>query len=59
MREETRANLGKSLSKALLLLSMTSVVEGLHYYAQKDRWICFKDTLATNYTLEMEVIVHD
>ena len=35
------------------------MVQGMHFYAKRDQWYCFKDMLATNYTLEMEVIVHD
>jgi hypothetical protein len=35
------------------------MVNGLHFYAERGKQYCFRDVLASNYTLEMEVIVHD
>ena len=58
----TRANSatgGITLKSLFALLSLTKIVSGLHYYAERDKWQCFKDVLASNYTLEMEVMVHD
>ena len=57
--KQTRANFGKGLKSIFAMLSLTSIVNGLHFYAEREKWQCFKDTLASNYTLEMEVIVHD
>ena len=55
---KTRANL-KVVTLLTGLVCLSTMANGLHFYAEKNKWYCFKDSLASNYTLEMEVIVHD
>ena len=34
-------------------------VNAVYFMAEPDKWRCFKDTVVSNYTLEMEVQVLD
>ena len=46
----------------LLLMGLALVANSaraVYYYSNKGFWNCFKDTVAANYTLEMEVIIMD
>ena len=58
----TRANKPRgmlAMAVSVCLLSLLNSVQAMHFYAKKNQWTCFKDMLASNYTLEMEVIVLD
>lgn len=43
----------------LVSLAALCQVQAVYFMAEPDKWRCFKDTVVSNYTLEMEVQVLD
>lgn len=42
---------------ALLIAALFSYAQAVYFMAQPDTWRCFIDTIVSNYTLEMEVVI--
>ena len=45
--------------KALLLSCLLYAVQAIYFYTEKDQTRCFKDELASNFTLEMTINILD
>jgi hypothetical protein len=48
-----------SFTKLVAIIASLQLTQAVYYLAEPDKWRCFKDTVVTNYTLEMEVQILD
>ena len=56
--KKTKTNRPMLLAIVALAI-LTQVSNAVYFYAAKDKWRCFSDTVVKNNTLEMEVQVLD